>query len=97
MKLTKEELNQLAEMVKSTNPERDLEIARSLKTNLSLFLWGLQPANRTLENMLLACNQMREDNIVKRIGLDRLEELRKEELIQINIYNDRNFISRQEI
>ena len=82
--ITKTEANSLAELVRTTdNSAADTAILWAVKYHLALVLWGLESSNDLVNNLLLACNTMREDNIVQRIGLKRLEELRTEPLVKM--------------
>ena len=92
--ITKPEANSLAELIRTTNnPDADTAILWAVKYHLALVLWGLESSNDLINNLLLACNTMREDNIVQRIGLKRLEELRAEPLVRMaTAYSREGFI-----
>ena len=92
--ITKKEAAELAEMVRNTGPEAHAAILWAVKYHLALFLWGLETDSHCLEQILLACNTCRDDNIVTRIGLDRLEEMRGNPIIQTSSYLEKGtFIS----
>jgi len=92
--ITKSEASSLAELVRTTSsPHADTSILWAVKYHLALVLWGLETSNDFLNNLLNACNTMREDNIVKRIGLGRLEKLRGEPLVKLaTAYHNEGFI-----
>lgn len=90
--MTKSEYATLAEMVRATTTIADQAILWHVRYNLALFLWGLESAEATLEALLKACNSQRDDNIVQRIGLERLEELRDKPLIKVDHWGERGFI-----
>lgn len=93
--ITKQEASSLAELVRKTdNPHADASILWAVKYHFALVLWGLESSNDFVNNLLRACNTMREDNIAQRIGLERLEELRSEPLIKLSAsYSSEGFIS----
>lgn len=91
--LTKKQLGELAEMVRTTPQTSDQVVCHSVRYNVALFLWGLQSAQRTLEAITLACNHDRPDNILQRIGFEALETVRGKPLIDIEKgYSECGFI-----
>lgn len=83
--ITKSEAATLAELVYTTdNPHADTAILWAVKYHLALVLWGLETGDSLVNNLLKACNTMREDNIIQRIGLERLEALRDEPLVKLS-------------
>lgn len=92
--ITKSEAASLAELVRTTdNPHADTAILWAVKYHLALVLWGIENGNDLVNNLLKACNTMREDNIAQRIGLERLEALRNEPLVKLSTaYRNEGFI-----
>jgi len=90
--LTKEQLAQLAELVRTTPEQSAPVVFHAVRYNLALFLWGLQDAAKTIEAITLACNHNREDNIVQRIGLDGLEKIRGHRLVEVSQYSNFGFV-----
>jgi hypothetical protein len=90
MKLTKQELDQLAQMLRQPAANHEA-VLWAVSYHVPLFLWGIQSAAKTIEALVLAANQGRADNIVERIGVDRLEQFRGECLIDTSY---RGFVER---
>lgn len=91
MTLTKSELASLAELVRLPAAAPDA-VLWAVSYNIPLFLWGVQDAAKTIEAIVLACNQGCENNLIKRIGLDRLEEFDGKNLIQLDRYGKEGFV-----
>lgn len=85
--MTKEQLDKLAKLVRTTPDSSAPAVMWAVKHHLSLFIWGIENAEITLNAILLACNSNREDNIVAAIGLDELEKLKGSPLLDIGKYN----------
>lgn len=90
MTLTKQELDQLAQMLRQPVANQEA-VLWAVSYHVPLFLWGIQSAAKTIEAVVLAANQGRTDNIVERIGIDRLEQFRGECLIDTSY---RGFVER---
>jgi hypothetical protein len=73
--MKKSTAHQIAEMIRANAPESHQGILWAVSYHLPLFFWGIQPAEKTLEEIAMACNQGRADNLLQRIGLDNLMEL----------------------
>ena len=92
--MNKTQLNQIAELIRTTPKESEPSVIWTVKYHLSLFVLGLEDAEDTINNLILACNSMREDNIMKRIGFDELEKCRGQKLVKIAKY-DNLFVLRE--
>jgi hypothetical protein len=90
--MNKQQLQSLGDMVRTTPTAADPAILWAVRHHLALFLYGIDSAERCLEALIMACNTLRDDGIISRIGLDGLEAIKGARIARLSRYSTEQYI-----